>query len=97
VLGAFGALVAIQGAIITRSTGCEYGCHRTPLYDIQLAVACVGAVPVGFMVWALFTERRRLALVLLVVSLATYAAWGFLNDAAVHPKHPRPGGIVTMP
>src|SRR5918911_4522961 len=78
-LGALGALVAINDAIITTYTACDFaGCHRPALYDIQLVVACVGAVPVGLMVWAAFTYRRRLALALLVVSLGVYAAWGVL-------------------
>jgi heme A synthase len=92
--GALGAVVAIQDAIITTYTACDYaGCHRPGRYYIQLVVA----VPVGFMVWAAFTHRLGLALVLLAMSLATYRAWGLLNDAAVHPGPGKPARTISCP
>ena len=94
--GALGAIVAIWAAYLTKYASCEPECPGG-LYDVQLVVAFVGGIPVGFMVWAAFTNRLRLALVLLVVSLATYAAWGLLNDAAVHPGDEWLTGAVTFP
>jgi hypothetical protein len=88
VVGAWAAMIAITFAIATSNLWEESSTGPRPArYDIQLAVACIGVVPVGFMIWAAFTNRRRLTLFWLVVSLVVYAVWGFLNDAAVHPSH----------
>jgi hypothetical protein len=80
-----GALFAIFVAYVTTYTTCDfYGCHRPVLYDVQLAVACIGLIPVGVLFWATSTRRKRAALIALVLAVVCYAAWGVLIDRAVH-------------
>lgn len=74
---------AIFIATLTREASCQPGCDQ-PLATWQLRVAVLGAVPVGTLVYASATKRRRLAVASLVICVVIYALWGLLNDAAVH-------------
>lgn len=65
------------------STG-DSGDHTTPLLDAQLIVGVAGLIPVAFLGYAIMKKLRRATIALLIVSVATYLAWGLLNDAAVH-------------
>jgi hypothetical protein len=83
----FLALVAVWFADLTKQLIC-YGdagtSCRMGLMNAQLVAAAAGLLPAGGLVWAVWIERRCLAVAMLVVGVAVYGGWGVLNDAAVH-------------
>ena len=83
VTASLAALVAIWIALITRVSTCEPDCHGGRI-DVQLVVSLVGLVPVGALLFATVTGRRRLAVFALLAGVITYGVWGVLNNLAVH-------------
>jgi hypothetical protein len=80
--------VAILFAYATMELSCDYyGCERPAIDYIQFAVACIGGVPVGALVWATVTRRKQVAALALLLAVLCYALWGVLNDRAVHGEH----------
>lgn len=81
------ALFAVWLANLTRELIC-YGdsgtACRMGLMNAQLIAAAAGLLPAGVLVWAVWSNQRRLAVVMLVVGVALYGGWAVLNDAAVH-------------
>lgn len=82
------ALAALGGAFVAWVTyGIETASARNPPtgpLTWQLIVAMIGLAPAGFMVYFSFTGASRKVMASLVIGLAIWAAWGVLNDAAVH-------------
>jgi hypothetical protein len=76
--------VAAFFAWVTRTHLCEANCHPSVPLEAQLIVALVGLVPVAVLLYAVAFGRKRLAACALVIGLAVYAAWGLLNNLAVH-------------
>ena len=50
----------------------------------QLVTGVFGVVPAAAMVYFSFTSSNRKAVAALAIGLLVWAAWGVLNDAAVH-------------
>ena len=65
------------------STMCPRG-HPTTTMTAQLVVGLGGIVPAVLMVFFAFRGAKRAAASALVMGLVLWAAWAFLNDAAVH-------------
>jgi hypothetical protein len=91
--GAVGALVgscvvlavawATSFVACLESTGTD-ACGRKDLATVQLIVACVAFIPVLTLVYGVWVGRTRLAWFALANTVAVYALWALLNDAAVH-------------
>jgi hypothetical protein len=89
VAAAFGALVAYStywAMCFSESGGstmCPEG-EATATMSAQLIVGLVGVAPAILMAFFAFRGAKRLAVAALVLGLALWAGWAFLNDAAVH-------------
>lgn len=62
----------------------DSGTHPQSLQTIQFIVAAVSLLPAGGAAATLVPWRPRLFAGWLTVAVLTFAAWGVLNDAAVH-------------
>jgi hypothetical protein len=60
----------------------------TTTMTAQLVVGLAGLIPAAAMVRFAFRDAKRASVVALIVGLAVWAAWAFLNDAAVHEWGP---------
>jgi hypothetical protein len=89
VAAAFGALAAYATywAMCFSESGGSTMCPEgepTTTMSAQLVVGLVGVVPAILMACFAFRGAKRLAVAALVLGLALWAGWAFLNDAAVH-------------
>jgi hypothetical protein len=83
-LASGGAVIASVVAWVTRVNLCEGSCHVPPVLEAQLVVALAGLVPALVLLYATARWRTRLAVWALMSGIAIYAAWGLLNNVAVH-------------
>jgi hypothetical protein len=79
-----GALIATFFAWLTRVNLCEANCHAPAILEIQLIIAVAGLVPAAVLLYATAVGHTRLAVRALAIGILTYAAWGLLNNTAVH-------------
>jgi hypothetical protein len=86
---AFGAFIGFVSYVVLcfeesgGSSMCPEG-EATTTMSAQLIVALVGLVPPLVMVFFAFRGAKRPAVAALVLGLALWVGWAFLNDAAVH-------------
>jgi hypothetical protein len=84
--GAFIASITYWVLCFNESWGskmCRDG-HPTVTMKAQLIVGLTGLLPALAMGFFAFRGAKRAAVAALIVGLALWAGWGFLNDAAVH-------------
>ena len=83
-----GALAALPLAWAIDWLACENdtseACARQDLARLEHVVAWIGLAPAVAFAVGFATRRRRGARIALAATIATYAAWGLLADAAVH-------------
>ncbi len=83
---AFGTLVAVVTLYALCRDGTHVSCLRGPSFELvaQLVVATLGLGAAALLLANAVRDRPRRATRWLVVGLALYVGWAFLNDAAVH-------------